>query len=405
MSFVSGHFLADFLQTLDGHGLDVDALLGDLPVRWMRTDVRNALVEWDLFVELIRRLERRAGGEEGLEHLGELMADMKPSPVLRRMAGLSASPVALYQASLRWGLPRAFPHLRSSLASLPDGRLRITSVVDQSDQPCPQLFRLALGAVRALPRILNLPDAVASAEISGRYCELTITPPPSGTLLARGRRGLLALFSARAALHQLQLQQLERQMHFDALRRSYAELKASEARQRALSDSLVDILAELDADARFVFVSPSIQELTGYVREQVVGSNLSLWLHRDDAPAMRALFSRILREGRTPVPSPVIRMRHEQGHWIRMEITARSFTAHDGDRHVVASLRDVGSRVDESVVLHRQQEELVETLTERTQQLERINHDLRDLQKHLLTAEDETPAADQTQSPDLPPER
>jgi PAS domain S-box-containing protein len=152
-------------------------------------------------------------------------------------------------------------------------------------------------------------------------------------------------------------------------------------------------------------VSPSIQELTGYVREQVVGSNLSLWLHRDDEPAMRALFSRILREGRTPVPSPVIRMRHEQGHWIRMEITARSFTAHDGDRHVVASLRDVGSRVDESVVLHRQQEELVETLTERTQQLERINHDLRDLQKHLLTAEDETPAADQTQSPDLPPER
>jgi hypothetical protein len=65
---------------------------------------------------------------------------------------------------------------------LPDGRLRITASIPARNLACPQLFRLTLGAVRAMPRILDLPDAAASAEIGDRQV-------PKGALVVIGFRG------------------------------------------------------------------------------------------------------------------------------------------------------------------------------------------------------------------------
>ena len=93
MSLVSGRFLNDFLRAIARWQIDVDALLGDLPVGWSGSQRQHELVEWDLFVELMRRLERRVQGPQGLEDLGELIAGLKPARTLRRLAGLSASPL------------------------------------------------------------------------------------------------------------------------------------------------------------------------------------------------------------------------------------------------------------------------------------------------------------------------
>ena len=388
MSFVSGRFLADFLDLISRHQIDVDALVGDLPVGSALGHPRHRLVEWDLFAELMERLERRLGGVEPLENLGELLADMKPAPVLRRLAGLSASPFALYQAAQRWALTRALPGLETTVDPPANGRIRIVSTIAKGDRPCPQIFHVAVGGARALPRILDLPDAVVSANIDERRGAFTITLPPSGTLWARARRATRAVLSARAAFQQLELQQLELQGQYDTLQRAYADLQESESRHRALSDSVVDVMAEFAADGRIQFVSPSITDLTGYRQAQVIGSNFSLWLHRDDVERAKEHFARTIAQSHSPMPSPVLRVRREQADWIWIETTARSFIAQDGDVHVVATLRDVSDRVRQAEELQRQRTGLEDAVTRRTEQLERRTRDLRELQALLLQTED-----------------
>jgi PAS domain S-box-containing protein len=394
MSLVSGRFLADFLRAIGRVNIDVDSLVGDLPVECSTPYQRHPLIEWDVFVELMVRLERRVGGQDGLEHLGELITDMKPAPVLCRIAGSSASPTAIYNAALKWALPRAFPNLEVEAEELEDGRLVISSVIAAGDSPCPQLFHVARGAARALPRILGLPDAVVSAEIDGHGGRFTISPPPSGTLLARIRRALRAFFSSRKVLMWLEMQQLELRSHIDALQRAYGEVRESEARHRALADSLVDVMIEFDEQGRILFASPSVEELTGYRQDQVIGSNFSLWIHREQVAESRQFVADTTRLGQPDQPAPVFRMHHEGGEWIWVEVAARSFATRDGERHAVAILRDVSDRVSQTDRMQRRGAELEQMVAERTDQLERRNRDLRELQALLLQAEREGAARD-----------
>ena len=395
MSLVSGRFLADFLRAVGRVNIDVDSLVGDLPVECSTPYQQHPLIEWEVFVELMTRLERWVGGPDGLEHLGELITDMKPSPVLRRVAGSSASPTAIYIAALKWALPRAFPNLEVEAEELDDGRLIISSAIAARDHPCPQLFHVARGAARALPRVLDLPDAVVSAEIDGHSGRFTISPPPSGTLWARLRRAFRAFFSSSKALMWLEMQQLELRSHIDALQRAYAEVRESEARHRALADSLVDVMIEFDEQGRILFASPSVEELTGYRQNQVIGSNFSLWIHRDQVAEARRFVSDTTQLGQpSPSSPPVFRVHHEGGGWLWVEAAARSFATRDGERHGVAILRDVSDRVSQTNRMQRRGAELEQMVTERTDQLERRNRDLRELQSLLLQAEREGAARD-----------
>lgn len=394
MSLVSGRFLADFLRAVSRTNIDVDALVGDLPVESSTPYQRHPLIEWDVFVELMIRLERRVGGTDGLEHLGELITDMRPAPVLRRVAGTSTSPVAIYHAALKWALPRAFPNLETEARALDDGRLEITCVVGANDRACPQLFHVATGASRAMPRILGLPDAVVSAEIYGHTGRFTITPPPSGTLWARVLRVWRAFFSSRKALAWLEMHQLELRSHIESLQRAYGEVREREARHRALSESLVDVMIEFTAQGRILFASPSIEELTGYRQDQVVGSNFSLWIHRDEVEAARRFVTEATQIGQPAVPAMVFRIHHEGGAWLWVEVVARGFATRDGERHGVAILRDVSDRVSQTDRMQRRREELEQMVAERTAQLERRNRDLRELQALLLQAEREGAARD-----------
>jgi PAS domain S-box-containing protein len=236
------------------------------------------------------------------------------------------------------------PGLETVIEPRPEGRLRITSTIADDDRPCPALFHLVSGAASSLTRILDLPSAVVSSEVSERSARLDVLLPPSGTLMARTRRMLRAYFSARGALERMEAQQREMQRHLDTLHRSYSQLQVSAARQLALTNSLLDTMAELSPDGRFVFVSPSIEALTGYRAHQVVGSHLSLWLHRDDVERGKQLLQEIEHRGRTPEPSPVLRVRHDDRRTVWAEITARTFRTSDDELHMAVILRDVSHR-------------------------------------------------------------
>jgi len=383
---VSGRFLADFLRLLASRDVEVGDLVAGLVGSSRELREGHVRVPWDVFVELLERLEAEVGSREGLESLGESVSRARPAPVLRRLAGLSASPEILYRAGQRWALRRAMPMLDSRIERAGAARLRIVCAVPPPLRPCPQLFHMATGVLRATPRILDLPDARVVGRVGSSRAEWAVLLPHSGTLVARLQRAARALFSARAAFSQLELQEGELQEQLFQLRAAYAVLEESEARHRTLAEAAVDLVLELEPDGSVAYASPSVATLTGYAPDELVGHDLGEWIHPDDHHTARQALEGAVIETSYERQSQ-LRVRVKKGGWLPMEGRGRAYHTADGELRVVGIFRDVSERLRLEREGDRQREELEAEVGRRTAELERRNRELRELQSLLLRAE------------------
>ncbi len=343
-SRVSGRFLTDLFRVLEDRGLPASELLGDLPiVRGEHGEVTRA-VEWDHFVEFMRRLSRAVGGPAELERCAARLGPMKPARALGSLAGLAASPRTLYRAAAGWALRRAMPAVETTVTRTPDGRIEIRAWIVEGQRACPELFHFAVGGAQAMPKVIGLGEAVVTAEIGEREARYRITVPPSPTLLARLGRIVRTLFSAGDVLRFLEAQQLELHAKNEALRRANAALEVSEQRYRALVDTAVDVLCEIDREGRVVYVSASIENLIGYAPEQVTGSHYRLWTPRHWHARIDELVETFFTLSAGRATQEVIRLHGADGDAVYAELTARTYDTREGDRRIVCILRDVTAR-------------------------------------------------------------
>ena len=193
---VSGRFLSDLFRTLEREGLPARSLVGDLPVDVDERGEIDHAVDWDVFVDLMKRLEVAVDGPAGLEHCGELIGKLAPAGALRSLAGYAAAPGSLYRAATRWALRRAMPGIETRCTMVAPDRLEIRARIRDDLRPCPQIFHFATGGARALPKLIGSKEAVVSTEIAEREATYRITLPPSATLGARVLRFFRTVFSA-----------------------------------------------------------------------------------------------------------------------------------------------------------------------------------------------------------------
>ncbi len=341
---VSGRFLSDLLCALERQGIPANELLGDLPISLDERGEIRGIVEWNDFTDFMRRLEHQVGGKAGLETCGELIGQLAPSTARSSVIGFAASPYLLYKAASRWALHRTLPGIEADLTRIDSGHLEISARLAEELRPCPQLFHFAIGGARILPRLIGLSDAVVSASISDHAAHYRIAVPPSRSLLARCKRLFLTIFSAGSIVHYLEAQQLQLHAKNDALQRAHDALARSERRYRAITDTAVDVLCEIDETGRIVYVSAAIEEMIGYSPEQVTSSHFRLWIPRDlherVAEAFDCLIS--LPEGRAT--QELVRFHTEGGGQIPVELTARTYDTHEGARRIVCILRNVSDR-------------------------------------------------------------
>ncbi len=71
-------------------------------------------------------------------------------------------------------------------------------------------------------------------------------------------------------------------------------LREAEERYRMLADHVIDLVSLHDADGRILYASPSLEEILGYMPEEVVGMPLSDFLHPEDLPDFQAAIGRKL---------------------------------------------------------------------------------------------------------------
>ena len=110
---------------------------------------------------------------------------------------------------------------------------------------------------------------------------------------------------------------------------------------RRLVASFPDMIAVMDFEGRFNFVSPRVEDILGHPAQELVGKLLRDHIHRDDAPQLREAFEK-LTSGRAANAQFEYRTKHADGSWRTMRASASPlYDAAGKINGVVASARDV----------------------------------------------------------------
>jgi diguanylate cyclase (GGDEF)-like protein/PAS domain S-box-containing protein len=121
------------------------------------------------------------------------------------------------------------------------------------------------------------------------------------------------------------------------------ELRTGQEQLRLLADSTSDMIARLDPEGRYLFVSAAGGRIFGYSEDELIGRMTLEFVHPEDAAAVRAVVNRV-STGAGPA-TVRFRRRHKDGGYIWVE-TAISAISGPEDKPVelVAASRDISAQ-------------------------------------------------------------
>jgi two-component system cell cycle sensor histidine kinase/response regulator CckA len=242
---VTGRAVKLLLELLERQGYDSTPLVDGLSMDGASLRSGRGWFSWELWVELVERIERDCGGADTLDRMGSSVNELPVPHEFKKVARLFWSARRLYRLNSRWGVSADFRCIRSECIDLDTRHLRVTMSIPSEMRGSTAAFRLVGGVLRGLPRLIDEAPATVHAEIGPHGGTYTIALPPPATLGARLRRGLAPLVGVRTAVEQLEAQQQEiveqnrllEQQLIDQ-RRVEAALRESEARWRLLAETL-----------------------------------------------------------------------------------------------------------------------------------------------------------------------
>ncbi|MFN3652978.1 MAG: PAS domain S-box protein [Armatimonadota bacterium] len=120
-------------------------------------------------------------------------------------------------------------------------------------------------------------------------------------------------------------------------------LRESEQLFRGLVQHTSDVLTILAPDGTIRYESPSVSRVLGYDQDELIGTNVFDRIHPDDAPAVREVVARYLRDPETR-ESCELRFRHADGSWRWFESIAMNRVDDPQIRGLVANCRDITER-------------------------------------------------------------
>ena len=120
-------------------------------------------------------------------------------------------------------------------------------------------------------------------------------------------------------------------------------LRRSEERSQRLLQNISDVVAVVDEDLVYRYVSPSVTRVSGPRPEQLIGRSCLELSHPDDSAAIER-FVRDSLWSSAPQPTATIRMRHLDGQWRVLEVTSARLVGEADFEGLVLTARDVTDR-------------------------------------------------------------
>ena len=138
------------------------------------------------------------------------------------------------------------------------------------------------------------------------------------------------------------------------------QLRESERNYRELISNLTDVVAEVDEDGKFIFVSPQVFDLFGYTPEDLIGKNSYDFIHPDDREnALKILTESLSAEQKFEFE---YRIKHKKGHFIWIVASGKSIE-HENSLKLVCRIRDITDQMQMKKAV-RESEEQYRTLYE-----------------------------------------
>lgn len=150
-----------------------------------------------------------------------------------------------------------------------------------------------------------------------------------------------------------------------ARRQAEEDLLLSERRFKSLVQDGSDLIAILDTDANYKYVSPTSESILGIPAEQFIGTNAFDYIHEDDKERLIKLLNELPNDERINIPP--YRFRDAEGNWRWIETTLTNMIEDPAVSGMVANSRDVTNQI-------KQQQKNEESLKEKETLLAEIHH-------------------------------
>lgn len=119
-----------------------------------------------------------------------------------------------------------------------------------------------------------------------------------------------------------------------------AAIKESETRFQAIIENAADVVSIVDFNGVLRYVSPAVTRVLGSDSRELQGRSFFEIMHPDDAPVARLLFKEVAEQPGN-VRSGEVRLRHMDGSWRTLYLTAKNLQNVRGVEGIVVNTRDI----------------------------------------------------------------
>lgn len=143
--------------------------------------------------------------------------------------------------------------------------------------------------------------------------------------------------------------------HIIERKRAENALTQSEEKFRALIEKTSDLIAIINKNGLFRYLSPAAIEITGYEDRDFIGQPPVDFLHPDDEAGVYYIVEQAMESIGSTIPVPTFRLRHNDGSWVILEGVVTNMLEVPGVNGLVLNCRDVTKLKQMEEGLHRMQ--------------------------------------------------
>ncbi|MGB9847055.1 MAG: CHASE4 domain-containing protein, partial [Desulfotomaculales bacterium] len=131
-----------------------------------------------------------------------------------------------------------------------------------------------------------------------------------------------------------------------SLEKAYQNLQKSEDRYRTLLENSPDLILTVGNKGEITSVNQAGLAAFGYGPEEVLGRNISEFIHPEDGPLIEKTFCRTAEKKELSVRGLVFRVKKAGGESAWVELNARTSFGPDGPTEAYCILRDISERIE-----------------------------------------------------------
>jgi PAS domain S-box-containing protein len=140
-------------------------------------------------------------------------------------------------------------------------------------------------------------------------------------------------------------------------KRAEEALNHSEEYFRLVTENASDVITILEADGAIRYESPSIEQVLGYKREDLIGKKVFEFVHPDDLPNAMNAFAQVIQNPGVSL-SLELRCQHKDSSWCTLEIIGKNLLDNPAVGGIIINSRDITERKHAEQELCEKQEDL-----------------------------------------------